>query len=179
MRSGGMGSTITASSPMSLPSSGQSQPVKEDNFYGSGGRQRSAVKSDKSETQRAEKKKKSSPGSPIGSIDPSIRAINTIMFGVLVHFGTLWTYGVVGKHSGGVVDHRIVSTSCIEPQEDEEMSPSSPSALLLILLLHEYWVYLQHSNVLANPYCQRLDRQYGIALLKSNQHWAIAGTYTF
>ena len=52
----------------------------------------------------------------------------------------------------------------------------APSTFAMILLAHEYWVYLQHTNVLGNPLCQRLDRQYGIALLKSNQHWAIAGT---
>ncbi len=38
---------------------------------------------------------------------------------------------------------------------------STPSHLLSILFLHEYWVYLQHSNVFGNPLLQHLDRQYG------------------
>ena len=44
----------------------------------------------------------------------------------------------------------------------------------ILLLLHEVWVTLQHGNVLLNPFCQRLDRQYGIAMLRRGQHWVIA-----
>lgn len=81
------------------------------------------------------------------------------MFGLLVHFGTIWT---------------------IEQYINQKLpiahSSASYSSLPFILLLHEYWVYLQHTNVLSNPHLQHLDRQYGIALLKNNQHWAIAGT---
>ena len=35
-----------------------------------------------------------------------------------------------------------------------------------LLLLHEAWVTLQHGNVLLNPFCQRLDRKYGISMLQ-------------
>ena len=44
----------------------------------------------------------------------------------------------------------------------------------LIFFLHEAWVMLQHGNVLLNPFCQQLDRKYGIAMLQKNQHWVIA-----
>jgi hypothetical protein len=104
-----------------------------------------------------------SGSSPIAQVDPIVRAVNTFMYGMLVHFGTLWMYGIHIRNDMGQTE------SC----SDED---SSSAWIWCVLLLHEYWVYLQHSNVLANPYCQRLDRQYGIALLKSNQHWAIAGT---
>ena len=107
--------------------------------------------------------------SPIGVVDPVVRALQTVMYGMAVHFGTLWTIGLDadigdatqghGRHDDGACANRGLSV-----------------CLSTIVLLHEYWVYLQHTNVLANPYCQWLDRQYGIALLKSNQHWAIAGT---
>jgi hypothetical protein len=83
----------------------------------------------------------------------------------------------------GIYTHMAIDGEeavCLEdvvaPSSSTKNLDSSPfSWIWCVLLLHEYWVYLQHSNVLANPYCQRLDRQYGIALLKSNQHWAIAG----
>ena len=94
--------------------------------------------------------------SPVGTVDPVVRAINTIMYGMMVHFGTMWWIGGVDDRSGSNIE--------------------CSSFLFKLLLLHEYWIYLQHSNVLGNPWCQRLDRQYGIALLKQNQHWAIAGT---
>ena len=107
--------------------------------------------------------------SPIGVVDPVVRALQTVMYGTAVHFGTLWMIGLGadigdvsqghGRHDDGACANRGLSV-----------------CLSTIVLLHEYWVYLQHTNVLANPYCQWLDRQYGIALLKSNQHWAIAGT---
>ena len=105
--------------------------------------------------------------SPIGFVDPVVRALNTVLFGVTVHFGTLWTIGLMGnvsqshgRHDDGACDNSFL-----------------PVWLSTMVLLHEYWVYLQHTNVLGNPYCQWLDRQYGIALLKSNQHWAIAGNW--
>ncbi|KAG5175105.1 hypothetical protein JKP88DRAFT_203862 [Tribonema minus] len=47
--------------------------------------------------------------------------------------------------------------------------------LVALLLVHEVWVMLQHLNVLLNPLCQRLDRGYGISLLKKRQYWVIAG----
>jgi hypothetical protein len=85
--------------------------------------------------------------------DPIVRGLDTIMYGLVVHSGSLWVMGdtaadICTKHPWWIT----------------------------VLFLHEYWVHLQHSNVLANPFCQRLDRQFGIALLKSNQDWAIAGT---
>ena len=44
-----------------------------------------------------------------------------------------------------------------------------------LLFIHEAWLFMQHSNVLLNPYLQRLDRQYGISLLKKRFYWVIAG----
>jgi WAX2 C-terminal domain len=44
------------------------------------------------------------------------------------------------------------------------------------LLFHELWVCLQHANVLLNPLCQRLDRNYGISLFKNDMVWVIAFT---
>ena len=38
-----------------------------------------------------------------------------------------------------------------------------------LLLLHEAWVTLQHGNVLLNPFCQRLDRNYGISMLQKGR----------
>ena len=38
-----------------------------------------------------------------------------------------------------------------------------------MLLLHEAWVTLQHGNVLLNPFCQRLDRKYGISMLQKGR----------
>lgn len=110
--------------------------------------------------------------SPIDTVDPLVRALNTIMYGMLVHFGTLWMFGIYSPSHEYDIDPQQLSAV-------SSSSSSSSSWLWSILLLHEYWVYLQHCNVLANPYCQRLDRQYGIALLKSNQHWAIAGKGVF
>ena len=71
--------------------------------------------------------------------------------------------------------HQQNDSSYTSPVREEGRTPSH---LLSILFLHEYWVYLQHSNVFGNPLLQHLDRQYGIALLKKNQHWSIAGTLT-
>ena len=42
----------------------------------------------------------------------------------------------------------------------------APSLLLTALFIHEVWLFMQHANVLLNPYLQRLDRQYGVALLR-------------
>jgi NAD(P)-dependent dehydrogenase (short-subunit alcohol dehydrogenase family) len=44
------------------------------------------------------------------------------------------------------------------------------------LLFHEVWICLQHGNVLCNPLCQRLDRNYGISLFKNDMVWVIAFT---
>lgn len=43
-----------------------------------------------------------------------------------------------------------------------------------MLLIHEAWVTFQHANVLFNPFCQQLDRRYGVAMLRRGQHWVIA-----
>ena len=104
--------------------------------------------------------------SPIALVDPKVRALNTILYGLLIHFGSWWLFGTCNSSNNGSA---ITNAAC-------ETNVNDWYWLRSMLLLHEYWVYLQHTNVLANPYCQRLDRQYGIALLKSNQHWAIAGT---
>ena len=47
--------------------------------------------------------------------------------------------------------------------------------LLQLLLIHEVWLLLQHTNVLLNVFCQRLDRSYGTHLLKQRRYWVIAG----
>ena len=47
---------------------------------------------------------------------------------------------------------------------------------LQALLFHEVWICLQHGNVLFNPLCQRLDRNYGISLFKNDMVWVIAFT---
>ena len=95
--------------------------------------------------------------SPLRDTDPLIRALNTIIYGVIVHYTTMLL---------------------IRQENDapESCDLRDTAKFLPVLLFHEYWVYLQHSNVLGNPLCQRLDRQFGIALLRSNQHWSIAGT---
>ena len=55
-------------------------------------------------------------------------------------------------------------------------APLGPALdLSLLFFLHEGWVMLQHANVLLNPFCQHLDRNYGVLLLQSGQHWVIAG----
>eukprot|EP00913_Durusdinium_trenchii_P016459 g15473.t1 len=54
---------------------------------------------------------------------------------------------------------------------------SAPGALrkvMAVLLIHEAWVTFQHANVLFNPFCQQLDRRYGVAMLRRGQHWVIA-----
>ena len=53
------------------------------------------------------------------------------------------------------------------------------SLFFIVLAVHELWIGLQHANVLMNPLCQRLDRNYGIALLKKNMQWVIAMTLGF
>jgi hypothetical protein len=59
--------------------------------------------------------------------------------------------------------------------DDENSSGSSNFTWVRMLFVHEVWVMLQHLNVLCNPLCQRLDRRYGIALLKRKLYWVIAG----
>jgi hypothetical protein len=112
--------------------------------------------------------------STVRDIDPVVRALLTAMFGIVVHFGTVWTMedSILLKF----YSPSSSSSSCISDDEDMIASSPSPSLLLQTLFLHEYWVYLQHMNVLANPLLQHLDRRYGIALLKSKKHWVIAGT---
>lgn len=41
-----------------------------------------------------------------------------------------------------------------------------PAWLIILTLVHEAWLCLQHANVLLNPLCQRLDRGYGVALVR-------------
>lgn len=107
------------------------------------------------------------PSSPVRNVDPLVRALHTLMYGLVVHFGTLWMIESNTTNNKNSTDDIILTT---------EDGSSFPGFIVWILFLHEYWVYLQHSNVFANPFCQHLDRQYGIALLRSNEHWAIAGT---
>jgi hypothetical protein len=104
---------------------------------------------------------------PVCHVDPMICALNTMMYGLVVHVGTMWAFGP----DAGEKEEDF----CLSSQEQQQQQQVS-ATLASILLAHEYWVYLQHTNVLANPLCQRLDRRYGIALLRSNKHWAIAGT---
>lgn len=115
------------------------------------------------------KTNESSPSSLVRRVDPLVRALNTVMYGLLIHFGTLWMIDLA--------NHRQLNDSSDTTSAMEEEG-RTPGHLLSILFLHEYWVYLQHSNVFGNPLLQHLDRQYGIALLKKNQHWSIAGTLT-
>ena len=107
------------------------------------------------------------------AIDPVVRALNTIMYGLVVHFGTQW---MIEMSAADNTADNTISYDSDSGTTTAQQSIIMPSNLLIILFLHEYWVYLQHTNVLANPLLQHLDRQYGIALLKSNKHWAIAGT---
>ena len=107
---------------------------------------------------------KKKPTSPIKRVDPVVCALNTMMYGMLVHFGTIWA-----------IEQFIDDQHQFNSHTSSEAF-ASPPTMPLLLLLHEHWVFLQHANVLSNPHLQHLDRQYGIALLKNNQHWAIAGT---
>ncbi|CAN0252340.1 unnamed protein product [Pylaiella littoralis] len=50
-----------------------------------------------------------------------------------------------------------------------------PAWLAVATFVHEVWLLLQHANILLNPLCQRLDRSYGVALLKRRLYWVIAG----
>jgi len=113
--------------------------------------------------------------SPVRKIDPVVRAINTVMYGLLVHFGTLWMIEFSRAADTGDGNNIDDEEECT-PSHPGRCDGPQPGYLVMILFLHEYWVYLQHSNVLGNPLLQHLDRQYGIALLKSNRHWSIAGT---
>eukprot|EP00438_Fugacium_kawagutii_P024694 Skav235534 [mRNA] locus=scaffold3067:82632:94797:+ [translate_table: standard] len=61
----------------------------------------------------------------------------------------------------------------LTPLEDPEL-PSAFRKVIAVLLIHEAWVTFQHANVLLNPFCQRLDRRYGVAMLRKGQHWVIA-----
>ena len=124
--------------------------------------------------------------SPLGRIDPVVRALNTVMFGLVVHFGTIWYIDDhVAMARGGVgvgVGVGVGGDRDCHPIIHPTPPSSSPShtyysiLLMNVLFHHEYWVYLQHVNVFANPLLQHLDRRYGIALLRSNGHWSIAGT---
>ncbi|CAM9871186.1 unnamed protein product [Ectocarpus fasciculatus] len=50
-----------------------------------------------------------------------------------------------------------------------------PAWLAVATFVHEVWLLLQHANILLNPLCQRLDRSYGVALLRRRLYWVIAG----
>ena len=123
---------------------------------------------DKSSNNNNSIKINASSSSLISRVDPVVRALNTIMYGLVVHFGTLWMLESSYRN-----DIATTAAADIDLSTTQEERPSSN--LLIILLSHEYWIYLQHTNVLSNPLLQHLDRQYGIALLKSNKHWSIAG----
>lgn len=41
-----------------------------------------------------------------------------------------------------------------------------PDWLVVATFVHEVWLLLQHANILLNPLCQRLDRSYGIGLVR-------------
>lgn len=63
----------------------------------------------------------------------------------------------------------------LEPLEPFGAEPRSATGTVpTLLLLHEAWVAFQHGNVLLNPFCQHLDRNYGVAMLRKGQHWVIA-----
>jgi hypothetical protein len=109
---------------------------------------------------------KDSNPSPIGHVDPLERALLTILYGIVIHFGTMWIFLEMSWWKPSI------ENSSKSHHETSYRIPWIPT----LLICHEYWIYLQHSNVWSNPLCQRLDRQYGIALLRENQHWAIAGT---
>ena len=98
-------------------------------------------------------------------VDPVLRAVNTFMYGLVVHFGCVWIIQATqDKEMSGV------------PPSFTSGNDNAPGYFLTTVFLHEYWVFLQHANVFGNPYLQHLDRQFGIALLQSNKHWSIAGT---
>ena len=42
--------------------------------------------------------------------------------------------------------------------------------LLWVLVIHEWWITLQHLNIWLNPWVQKLDRTYGLGLVRKNQH---------
>lgn len=96
--------------------------------------------------------------------DPIVCALNTVMYGGLIHWFSMTA--ILAK----------LPSTCNGDGPRTAEALNGQGTLLLLLLLHEYWIFLQHSNVLGNIHCQRLDRQYGVALLRSNQHWAVAGT---
>jgi hypothetical protein len=104
--------------------------------------------------------------SSIGHVDPLERALLTILYGIVIHFGTMWIF----------LEITWLRPSFENQSSSYQVTNYTIPWLPTLLICHEYWIYLQHSNVWSNPLCQRLDRQYGIALLRENQHWAIAGT---
>lgn len=62
-----------------------------------------------------------------------------------------------------------------EEDEDEEENWGwgrdrrrfGPAWLAVATFVHEAWLLLQHANILLNPLCQRLDRSYGVALVRT------------
>ena len=81
------------------------------------------------------------------------------------------------------LDDIAASLSLEEEYYDHITDPTATQSLVdgrvdwffILLLLHEMWIMLQHANILLNPLCQRLDRNFGIALLKQSRFWVIAG----
>lgn len=49
-----------------------------------------------------------------------------------------------------------------------------PAWLAVVTFVHEVWLLLQHANILMNPLCQRLDRSYGVALVRmQSRSWCL------
>lgn len=46
------------------------------------------------------------------------------------------------------------------------------------VFVHEVWVLLQHANILVNPLCQKLDRNYGVALVSCTKVSPVRSTST-
>lgn len=48
-----------------------------------------------------------------------------------------------------------------------------PAWMVVATFVHEVWLCLQHANILLNPLCQRLDRSYGVALVRIGEGFKI------
>lgn len=49
-----------------------------------------------------------------------------------------------------------------------------PAWLVVATFVHEVWLLLQHANILLNPLCQRLDRSYGVGLVRLSCWFALS-----
>jgi len=87
----------------------------------------------------------------------------------------------VVNHIDLLADQLHIDAGETQQNQGEQQSKGSGNTfkdygvLFIILFIHETWIMLQHANVLLNPLCQHLDRNYGIALLKKQMFWVIAG----